>query len=137
MGKDIIEEIKQIIQSEKLDIDFNISDELLIEKFQDKINWYTISGNQKLSEEFIREFSNKVYWDYICKYQKLSEEFIREFWHVLDRERIAHYQKLSDDFLQEFKLENPKNNWLYTTKQEKIDYIKANIFVKNTLTNEI
>ena len=48
------------------------------------VNWYNISRNQTLSENFIREFADKVNWYSISKYQILSESFIREFADRLD-----------------------------------------------------
>ena len=40
------------------------------------INWFNISYQYILSENFIREFGNKVDWLYISTYQTLSESFI-------------------------------------------------------------
>ena len=45
----------------------------------DDVDWFIISQNQTLSENFIREFKDKVDWYWISVYQKLSENFIREF----------------------------------------------------------
>jgi len=95
-----------------------------IQEFQDKVNWYWISIYQKLSEDFIREFQDKVNWCWISIYQNLSKEFIREFQDKVNWDWISKYQKLSKDFIKEFNLEKPKDNWLYVSKEEKLEYIK-------------
>ena len=55
--------------------------ESFILKFQDKIEWNTISRRQVLSEAFIREFQDKLHWAYISEYQILSDSFVQEFRH--------------------------------------------------------
>jgi len=100
--------------------------EEFIREFQNKIDWIYISIYQKLSEGFIRENADKVFWENISKYQKLSEEFIKEFQDKINWYCISRYQKLSEDFIKEFNLEKPKDNWLYVSKEEKLEYIKNN-----------
>mgnify|MGYP006054136013 FL=1 len=80
----IIQEIKQIIKSEKLDIDLNLSNDQLIQEFKNKFRWYYISQHQKFSESFIEKFQDKVDWFWICQYQKLSESFIEKFQDKVD-----------------------------------------------------
>ena len=58
----MIQEIKNIIQSERLPIDLNQSDEIVVHNFQKKVNWEKISSYQKLSEQFIEKFQEKVDW---------------------------------------------------------------------------
>ena len=60
MNKNLIVEIKNIIQSEKLNIDTTLNDQQIILEFKNKVDWYLISANQKLSENFIREFNLKI-----------------------------------------------------------------------------
>lgn len=62
-------------------------------------NWFDISINYELSEEFIRKFQNKVIWHYICQYQKLSESFIMELKNKVSWLYISRYQKLSEKFI--------------------------------------
>jgi len=100
--------------------------ESFIREFQNKVDWFFISKYQKLSESFIREFQDKVDWDWVSKYQKLSEDFIGEFWDEVNWECISLSQKLSYSFRKEFNILLPKNSWLYTSKKEKLDYIKSN-----------
>ena len=69
----------------------------------DKINWFSISSNQKLSEYFIREFKDKVKWNNISRFQKLSEDFIREFQDEVHWYSISKYHTLTEDFIREFK----------------------------------
>jgi hypothetical protein len=141
MKESVKEEIEKLIKEENL----NCS----IKKFKDKVSWYYISKYQKLSENFIREFKDKVNWGFISLYQKLSEDFIREFkdkvdWYCISSNQklsedfiiefkdkvnwdfISEYQKLSPKFRKKFKIKVPKNNWLYTSKKEKLKYIKKN-----------
>ena len=51
--------------------------------------WYYVSRDEKLSEDFIREFQDKVDWKFISWYQKLSKEFIKEFISRLDIKYLA------------------------------------------------
>ena len=59
----------------------------LIEKIErgDKVDWYKISQNNELSENFIRRYRDKVCW-YDVKHgnrqQELSEDFIKEFGYI-------------------------------------------------------
>ena len=108
MNEDI-EEIKQIIQDLELDVNLNLSDDLLIEKFEDQFHWHTVSRFQRLSEEFIEQFQDKVHWDCISSNQNLSEGFILKHWNKLDHQLIIENQKsLTPAFL----------CWLYRTYQE-------------------
>lgn len=54
----------EISASEKLSINFiiiyQVLSESFIEKYSDKLDWYTIGVNQKLSENFIRELSQLI-----------------------------------------------------------------------------
>jgi hypothetical protein len=70
----------------------------------DYYDWYYISINQKLSENFIREFKNKINWINISRYQKLSEDFIRDFQDKIDWLNIRYNEELqvSDKFCEEF-----------------------------------
>jgi hypothetical protein len=89
----------------------------------DKVNWFSISVYQKLSEDFIREFKVKVYWVNISIYQKLSEDFVREFNDKVGWSHISVYQKLSEDFIMEFK---DKVDWIKISKYQKLseDFIR-------------
>jgi len=53
--------------------------ENFIKEFQDYVDWYWISVHQNLSENFTREFQDKVSWYCVIAHQKLSEEFFLEF----------------------------------------------------------
>ena len=71
----------------------------------DRVNWWRISANQSLSEEFIREFSGRVNWWCISRSQLLSEEFAKEF---SDRIQPDHRQ----------------DNWLYADRATKLRHIR-------------
>jgi len=79
-------------------------------------NWYNLSINYQLPENFIREFHNKVIWFYISIYQKLSEDFIREFQYIVDWRRISIYQILSENLIREFK---EYVHWTYISCHQK------------------
>ena len=79
-----------------------------IREFKYKVNWDCISKRQTFSEEFIREFQDRVEWFYISVYQTLSESFIREFQDEVNWTGISQYQKLSEDLIREFQ---DKVNW--------------------------
>jgi len=98
--------------------------ENFIREFQDRVDWYNISKYQQLSENFIREFQDRVDWYNISAYQKLSEDFIREFKYEIEWTDISKYQKLSPEFIKEFNLKILKTNWLYKTKEWKLNWIK-------------
>ena len=105
--------LPNLIEFGYLPFNLKLSEDFII-KFQDKIDWITVSRYQKLSEDFIRKFQDKVNWDYISTYQKLSEDFIREFVFQVNWYNISEYQKLSEDFIREFQyfvnLDNISNN---------------------------
>jgi len=66
---------------------------LTFKSFEDKVNWYTISKYQKLSEDFIEKYQDKVDWDYISKFQKLSEDFIEKYQDKVNWYRISSYRE--------------------------------------------
>ena len=100
--------------------------EEFIREFEDKVNWYNISTYQTLSEDFIKEFENKVDWNYISERQTLSEDFIKEFENKVNWYNISAYQTLSEEFIREFNITVLENNWLYTSKEDKLKYVKEN-----------
>ena len=110
------EEIRELENREK-----NNRDEQYI-----SLIWRNISRHQKLSIDFIRRFKDKLYWYYISINQKLSENFIREFRDRVYWSCIPKYQKLTPEFIKEFRLEIPSSNWLYKSKEEKLNCIKNN-----------
>jgi len=106
MNNQVFEEIKSIAKHYNIDFSDDNDIDKCRQEFSDEVNWYYISRNQKLSEEFIREFirefADKVCWCYISRYQKLSEEFIREFFNKVCWCCISTYQKLSEGLIREF-----------------------------------
>jgi len=74
----------------------------------------------------LRKNQNEINWYRISECQKLSESFIKKFQDKLSLERILECQKLSENFIRELNLTVPVNNWLYKSKQFKLDYIKKN-----------
>jgi len=91
--------------------------ENFIRKFQDKLDWNSISEFQNLSENFIREFQDKLDWNSISEFQKLSENFIREFQNKVNWFYISEFQKLSENFIREFQ---DKVNWFFISCNQKL-----------------
>ena len=79
-----------------------IDNQIILLKFiqvNTNINWYYISYQYILSENFIKKFQNNVDCDNISSYiQKLSENFIREFQDKVNWYYISINQKLSINF---------------------------------------
>ena len=103
----IQEEIKRIGKLFKLNPRFKKNGELdkkSYKEFQDKVNWYYISWNQKLSEEFIEKFQDKVYWISISIRQKLSGEFIRRFYHKINFNRLLENKNISEEIKNKYNL---------------------------------
>jgi len=117
--------IKSILQHQKLSQDFikkyindsnysykislnkNLSEELITDLDDAKINWDNYFSTHKLSEDFIRKFKDKVSWTTIINTQDLSEDFLMEFkdeikWHDIITEV---YKNLPKNII-----ENIKNN---------------------------
>jgi len=75
--------------------------EKIIKEF--KNDWWILSEEAKLSEDFIRKFKDKVDWEKISRYQKLSCSFICEFWEKVNWEEISTYQQsIVDEADEEF-----------------------------------
>lgn len=119
MNNQLILEIKQIIQFENLDVDLNLSEDELIQEFEDKVNWYEISICQKLSEQFIDKFQDKVNWSLISECQKLSESLIEKHQDKLDWRSISECQKISESFIDKFQ---DKVHWDRIIKNNKIKF---------------
>ena len=72
-----------------------------IREFKNKVYWFYISRNQKLTEDFIKEFKDKVNWGFILYYQKLSEPFIKEFQDYLGDVKEKSWLYKDKDFLKQ------------------------------------
>ncbi len=85
------------------DDDLPTYEQLMFERIQNKIkeaelieqiesgkkqDWYDISENYVLSENFIRQYKEKVCWHDIKKYQELSYNFKAEFKDILSKIKI-------------------------------------------------
>lgn len=71
-------------------------------KFADKLDWYTTSIHQKLSESFIRDFESKLNWGAMSQTQVLTEDLIRKHIKQVDFGDLSRHQELSEDFILEF-----------------------------------
>lgn len=74
--------IKKIASKYNIDIEFSKSGKLKKysrQKFVDGVNWFEVSSNEVLSEDFIREFKDYVSWNCMVVYQNISPKFAKEF----------------------------------------------------------
>ena len=101
----------------------------LIEKYQEKINWFWVSGFQKLSEKFIEEYRDRMSWILISKYQKLSENFIDKYRDRVCWRQISIHQKLSEIF--KIKYKASLKQWEYV-KPRKVDEYKIPVYFERT-----
>ena len=91
----------------------------------DKANWYRISRNQKLSEDFIREFKDKVQWHLMSYNQTLSEDFIREFQDRMGSVGVVNLRRpLSYDEIMSYDpcLDGVERYLKHTSKEETITW---------------
>ena len=91
--------------------------ENFIEKYKNKVNWISISMHQKLSEDFIEKHADKVDWDCISESQKLYEDFIEKHKDDVNWFWISMYQKLSENFIEQHKNDV---DWYWISKYQKL-----------------
>ena len=90
-----------------------------------KRDWYNISVQSGISEEFMREYSRKIDWIDISAFQKLSEDFMREFKDYVNWHHISMDQKMSESFIDEFKDRFTFDN-LFENEHIPFSYVKKN-----------
>ena len=71
-------------------------------KYQDKLDWISISMTQELTHKFIRKFKDKVDWQCISEYQKLSDDFIIEFQDKVSWPEIFMRKDISNKIINKF-----------------------------------
>ena len=84
---------------------------------ENQIDWFDVSRNRKLSENFIEKHANQVDWFYISMYQKLSEPFIEQHKNDVNWDWISMYQNLSEDFIEKHK---DDVNWFWISMYQKL-----------------
>ena len=99
--------------------------EPFIEKHFKDLNKYCISEYQKLSENFMEKHFEDLDKSRISKYQKLSETFMEKHFEDLNKSNISRYQKLSETFRINHNLTIDEDNWLYKSKDFKLNYLKS------------
>lgn len=124
----------KIIETKVINDHLNRSDKLLSEKLsvmdiqnlRDVIDWKSLSGDPRLTENFMHCFSHKLDWKTICKNKKLSLEFIRDHLHPLRNcwDEISRYQTLTEPAMEEFET---LINWELVSKYQKMseDFIQT------------
>jgi len=125
LSEEFIEKFQDKVEWDNIS-HYQVLSEEFIEQFQNKVKWDNISSSQTLSEEFIEKFKDKVKWDNISQYQVLSEDFIEKFQDKVEWDNISHYQSLSKEFIKKHNLTISEDNWLYWTKEQKLEYVKEN-----------
>jgi len=122
-------EVIDIIDINKVDwyyiSEYQKLSETFIEKHFKDLDKSRISSNQKLSETFIEKHFKDLDKSYISANQKLSETFIEKHFKDLDKSYISEYQKLSNEFRINYNLTIDEDNWLYKSKDFKLDYLKS------------
>jgi hypothetical protein len=94
----------------------------VIVKYADVINWKELCKNKRLDLEIVRRFENKVDWDIISNYSNLDQQFLFDFRNNLDWSIISYLYKITNPEL--LKYVEKQNNWLYLSKDEKLEKIK-------------
>lgn len=64
-----------------------------------KLNFYTISSYQKLSEEIILMFADRLDWRRLCKKQTLTENIIVQCTNLICPYTVLKYQRLSEQVI--------------------------------------
>lgn len=68
----------------------------LIEKYNEALNWHSLSSCQELPEYIIEKYFNKVNWRYISWYQSLSEKFIYKWQNYIVYDNLMDNNNISD-----------------------------------------
>ena len=78
-----------------IDYKIEVEEAYIIEKNNN--DWYKISKNEKLNEDFMNKYSDKLFWHEISKSQKLSENFITKYYNkifiipLMESGKIEHF----------------------------------------------
>ena len=79
------------------------------------IDWYIISCDYILSEEFIQKYQQYIYWRVISHTQKLSEDFIERYEDKLCWWLMSMHQKFSESFMDRH---SDKIEWAFASKYQ-------------------
>lgn len=83
------------------------------------IDWFSISIDQSLTEEFIIKHKRNVNWYHITRKQNLSLEFMDKFIHMIDTEYISAHKKLPEEFIIKHA---DRLNWYFLACCQKLSY---------------
>jgi hypothetical protein len=67
-------------------------------EFADKVNWFFVSYNQKISEGFIIEFYNKVNWNTLDDHNKINVDIFREMNREQKLYMIMNYRDILEKY---------------------------------------
>jgi hypothetical protein len=68
-----------------------ILSEEFITEFQDNVIWICISRKQNLSDEFLVKFQHKIAWDHYFFHQMASYYITKKFYHKTTYKTITHF----------------------------------------------
>ena len=130
--------VKLFKEDKKVGIKFlqtvKLSEEFIIE-FAEKLNldWFWISANQDLSNEFITKFSHKIDWKALSRYKKFTNQDIDKFKDKIDwKELVANNKNLKEDNIK-FIINNftDEIDWESLVKRYKYNTSLYNTFKEN------
>lgn len=78
---------------------YSVLSEEFIERYIDKIDWFSVSMYQYLSEEFIDKYSDCVYWKEISQYQNISYDFIQTYWEKINFDVLFYNRKIDENII--------------------------------------
>lgn len=88
-----------------------------------KLDWNYISAREILSEAFIEKYKDRVFWYKISEYQNISSKFALKFKKLVDWSLLSNSKKLTPELIKKYNI-NIENNWLYKSKEEKMQAIR-------------
>jgi hypothetical protein len=106
--------------------------ESLMRAYIDKLNLGFVCAFQILSEEFLDELAemdkneHKLDWYSISSSQTLSESFIVKYQSYVEWGRITMCQKLSPEFVEQRQIRIPDYSWSNKDNDFKINFLKTN-----------
>lgn len=72
-------------------------------KCLDDNDWWEISCNGDLTDDFIIHYADYLEWSTLCNHQILNKKIIKMFPERVDWEAISRYDNLTIDFIREYK----------------------------------
>ena len=100
-------------------------------KSKDCFDWYYLSQNKYLTQNFIKKyFNNQDHWNFICKYNKNSEIFYKEIYERGENSKNLNWSYLSNnEYIIEFlnNYEHKIDFYYLVSNKNAIDLIEKNL----------